>query len=142
MSPETLAIQSDFICSTFFRFELNQLRYSSSQEPVNGYNLLLPLHCLQPEDEGFISDGANDPPPSGRSVSSTLHDCSRSMLRHLSVSTTTGKALATAMLNSKSRMQRASHSGESIHQPRLPPPGFGRGASDRHQLQVLLVRRF
>jgi dynamin 1-like protein len=100
-----------------------------SLEPVNGNNPV-------PEDEEeTLSDdttGANDifPPRDGRSVSSTLHDRSRS---NASLAVPTSKPPATAVgavakrSSSKSRMPRASHGGERIHQPRPPPPGFGRG---------------
>ena len=88
------------------------------------------------EDEAFSDDttGANDifPPRDGRSVSSTLHDRSRSNVSS-AVSTTkppaTGMGTVTKRSSSKPRMSRASHGGESIHQPRPPLPGFGRGES-------------
>ena len=100
-----------------------------SVEPVNG-NKPVP----EDEEETFSDDttGANDifPPRDGRSVSSTLHDRSRSSASS-AIST---KPSSIAMNNtvakrssSKTRMSRASHGGESIHQPRPPPPGFGRG---------------
>ena len=83
------------------------------------------------EDETLSDDtaGASDlfPPRDGRSVSSTLHDRSRSSASS-AVSTTKPPATAVAhRSSSKSRMPRASHGGESLHQPRPPPPGFARG---------------
>ena len=85
------------------------------------------------EEETFSDDttGANDifPPRDGRSVSSTLHDRSRS-----SASSTVSTSKPSTAMNtvakrssSKTRMSRASHGGESIHQSRPSPPGFGRG---------------
>jgi dynamin 1-like protein len=97
-------------------------------EPVNG------TKPVPEDDEETFSDdttSANDifPPRDGRSVSSTLHDRSRS---NASSAVSTTKLPVAAMntvakrSSSKSRMPRASHGGESLHQPRPPAPGFGR----------------
>ena len=100
-----------------------------SLEPVNG-NKPVP----EDEEETFSDDttGTNDifPPRDGRSVSSTLHDRSRS---NASSSVSTTKPPSTAMgtvakrSSSKTRMSRASHGGESIHQRPPPPPSYSRG---------------
>ena len=102
-----------------------------SLEPVNGHKAV-----PEDEEETFSDDtaGANDifPPRDGRSVSSTLHDRSRSNASSAISSTKLPAAAMGSVANpssSKSRMPRASHGGESIHQPRPLPPGFGRGES-------------
>ena len=86
-----------------------------SLEPVNGTKPV-----TEDEEETFSDDttAANDifPPRDGRSVSSTLHDRSRS-----------NASSVVKRSSSKSRMPRASHGGESIPHPRPPPPSFRRG---------------
>jgi dynamin 1-like protein len=114
----------------FLLFSLLTFFKPESLESVNGYKPL-----PEDEEETFSDDttGANDifPPRDGRSVSSTLHDRSRSNVS-TAVSTTKPPANSMATVakrsSSKSRMHRASHGGESIHQSRPPPPpAFGRG---------------
>ncbi|KAF8159271.1 dynamin protein dnm1 [Crassisporium funariophilum] len=97
-----------------------------STEPING-------HGPSPEDDDDnFSDDVNGqngifPPRDGRSVSSTLHDRSR---------TTTSATAAAAMgmgtiakrSSSKSRTQRASHGGTGSQQTSRPQSGFGAGA--------------
>jgi len=91
-----------------------------------------------PEDEDeSLSDDVNGPngifpPRDGRSVSSTLHDRSRSTVAS-ALSTTKPPAAATMgtvakRSSSKPRTQRASHGGNS-HQPRISAPAFDRGGS-------------
>jgi len=106
------------------------LQQPESQESVNGYKPV-------PEDEDeTLSDDANGPngifhPRDGRSVSSTLHDRSRS---NATSDLSTTKPPVTVMgtvakrSSSKPRMQRASHGGGSGLQ-RPTPPGFEGGGS-------------
>lgn len=102
-----------------------------SPELVNGYKPV-----PEDEDETFSDDtnGTNGifPPRDGRSVSSTLHDRSRSNATS-ALSATKPPATTTGTVakrsSSKTRTQRASHGGTGHQSPPQPPPGFERGGS-------------
>jgi dynamin 1-like protein len=99
-----------------------------SPEAVNG-------HKPVPEDDEdeTLSDDGNSifPPRDGRSVSSTLHDRSRSNVPS-ALSTTKPPAATVSTVakrsSSKSRTHRASAGGSNL-QTRPPPPGFDRGGT-------------
>ena len=95
-----------------------------------------PVNGQKPEDDDETlsedTNGANDifPPRDGRSVSSTLHDRSRSNVASALSATKPPTATAVGTVakrsSSKSRTHRASHGGL---QSRPPPAGFDRGGS-------------
>ena len=100
-----------------------------SPEPINGHK-----PATEDEDE-TLSDDLNStngifPPRDGRSVSSTLHERSRSNVPS-ALSTTKPPATTAGVVvkrsSSKTRTHRASHGGHQRLPP--PPPGFDRGGS-------------